>query len=360
VNIVVFGDAGRVGAVRHGIVVDLNHAYRAWLRDAQGRSAASAGDSELPCGLEQLIEKGPAGLHRAATALEYACAQLADDPLVVHAVSDVVLHPPSVRRPRIACAAGNFAAHTRGSQKSRLSAQEADPSDALAGLVTAGTVPTEEEIVAKTRGTGVPRGFWKDFSFPVGPDEDIAYPAGAALLDYEGEVAVVLGRRARDVPSAAGRSYLWGVTLLNDLSLRGVSGRGSLTFVPGKNFDGSAAIGPSILVGEFDPADIEIEVRVNGDLRQRHSTSDMIFSHVEYLEYLTRTMTLWPGDMISGGSGAGSAIDSSRMKPGGQRWPDDLDPERFLKAGDVVELSSAPIGVLRNRIVAAPAFTGTR
>jgi 2-keto-4-pentenoate hydratase/2-oxohepta-3-ene-1,7-dioic acid hydratase in catechol pathway len=358
VNIVVFGDARRVGAVSDGIVVDLNYAYRAWLRDHRGSAAAAAGDHELPSGLEDLINAGRAGLDRAASAAEYARAQLMDDPVAARPVSDVALHAPSVRRPRIACAAGNFAAHTRGSQISRLSAKQAAPSDALAGLSAASTVPPESEIVARTRARGVPRGFWKDFSFPVGPDEAIAYPAGAALLDYEGEVAVVLGRRARDVSADAGRSYLWGVTLLNDLSLRGVSDSGSLTFVPGKNFDGSASVGPSILVGEFDPADIEIEVRVNGQLRQRYSTRDMIFSHVDYLEYLTRTMTLWPGDLISGGSGAGSAIDSSTMKPGGERWPDDLNPDRFLNVGDVVELSSERIGVLRNRIVAGPPARG--
>jgi 2-keto-4-pentenoate hydratase/2-oxohepta-3-ene-1,7-dioic acid hydratase in catechol pathway len=357
-NIVVFGDEWRVGAIQGDTVVDLNSAHRAWLRDHQGTAAATAADRELPAGLEGLISEGTAGLERAANALDYARSQLMAEPGIAQATAEVVLHAPSVRRPRIACAAGNFAAHTRGSQISRLSAQEASPSDALAGLVAASTVPSESEILARTRARGLPRGFWKDFSFPVGPGEDIAYPAGARLMDYEGEVAVVLGRQARRVSADGARPYIWGVTLLNDLSLRGVSDGGSLTFVPGKNFDGSASLGPSILVGDFDPAEVSIEVRVSGDLRQRYSTKDMIFSHAEYLEYLTRTMTLWPGDMISGGSGAGSAIDSSTMRPGGQRWPDDLSPDRFLHAGDIVELYSESVGALRNQIVAGPAGEG--
>jgi acylpyruvate hydrolase len=346
-KIVVHGDGRRVGAIAGLAVVDLHQASL-----ARGRGAGA----EVPAALSDLIALGDEGLDRAAAAVDYALSQLAGDRSIVMPLAEVRLHPPAVKRPRIACAAGNYAAHTRGSQVSRLSARRAAPSDALAGLADlapAGEAPTEQEIAAKTRARGVPRGFWKDFSCERGPGDSIAYPAHARLLDYEGEAAVVLGRRSQRVRAADARQRIWGITLLNDLSARGVTDGGSLTFVPGKNFDGSASIGPAILVGDFDPDDIAIEVHVSGELRQSYSTKDMIFSFGEYLEHLTRITTLWPGDMISGGSGAGSAIDSSVMLPDGVKWPDDLRPDRFLSPGDVVEISSERIGTLRNGIVGA-------
>jgi acylpyruvate hydrolase len=342
-RIVVYGDERRVGAIVGTDVVDLQ---RASLARGRGESAV------VPTELSGLIALGDDGLDRSAAAVDYAVTERPGDRSVVVPVAEVRLHAPTVRRPRIACAAGNYAAHTRGSQISRLSARSAAPSDALAGLVPVREIPTEQEIVAKSRARGVPRGFWKDFSCERGPGDSITYPGHARLLDYEGEAAVVLGRRSRRVRAADARRHIWGITLLNDLSVRGATEGGSLTFLPGKNFDGSASIGPAILVGDFDPGDIAVQVRVNGELRQDYSTKDMIFSFGEYLEYLTRTTTLWPGDMISGGSAAGSAIDSSVMRSDGAKWPDDLRPDRFLSPGDMVEVSSGPIGTLLNSVVA--------
>jgi acylpyruvate hydrolase len=343
-KIVVYGDGRHVGAMVGPDVVDL---HRASLARGRGESA------EVPTALSDLIALGDEGLERALAAVDYAVSQHAGDPSVIMPLADVRLHPPVVKRPRIAAAAGNYAAHTRGSQISRVSARRAAPSDALAGIAPTDEVPTEQEIVAKTRGRGVPRAFWKDFSAERGPGDAIAYPTHGGLFDYEGEAAVVLGRPSRRVRATDARKQIWGITLLNDLSVRGVTDGGSLTLVPGKNFDGSASIGPAVLVGDFDPDDINIEVHVNSELRQSYSTKDMIFSFGEYLEHITRISTLWPGDMISGGSAAGSAIDSSVMLPDGVKWPDDLRPDRFLSPGDVVEVSSEGIGTLRNNVVTA-------
>ena len=113
-----------------------------------------------------------------------------------------------------------------------------------------------------------------------------------------------------------------------------------------KNFDQSCSLGPCIVVGELDPSDIEVETWVNGERRQQFNTRDMVFSYWEYIEYLSRDLTLYPGDIISGGTAAGTAADSSPRLADGQ-----LAPERFLKAGDVVEIRSPAIGTLRARIV---------
>src|SRR5207342_1059569 len=99
---------------------------------------------------------------------------------------------------------------------------------------------------------------------------------------------------------------------------------------------------PCIVVGELDPSDIDVETWVNGECRQQYNTRDMVFSFWEYIEYLSRDLTLYPGDIISGGTAAGTAADSSPRVADGQ-----FAPERFLKAGDEVEIRAPAIGTLR-------------
>jgi 2-keto-4-pentenoate hydratase/2-oxohepta-3-ene-1,7-dioic acid hydratase in catechol pathway len=317
VRIVVFGPERRVGVWEGDQVIDLSRA-----------------DAKLPAALDAFIAAGPGALERARDAVERASREQRPD--VVVARDRVRLHAPSVSRPRIACAAGNYAEHTLGSAKRKGTLASA----ALSGLGADAATLTVQQIEQKTREHDRPRGFWKDFAIPVGPDDEIAYPERAEQFDYEGEVVAVIGSPARDVPKGEGAARIWGISLLNDWSIRGQNVKDSLSFNLGKNFDGGASVGPCILVGA-DPADVVVETRVNGELRQHYNSGDMIFSHAEYLEYLSRDFTFLPGDMIAGGSGPGSATDSA--KAGQDLW---------LKIGDVVEVSSPHIGTLRNRIVA--------
>ena len=106
-------------------------------------------------------------------------------------------------------------------------------------------------------------------------------------------------------------------------------------------------MGPCIVVGEADPANTDMETLVNGEVRQRFNTRDMVFTFGEYLEYLSRDFTLYPGDVISGGTAAGTAADSSELLR-----DNSSAPERFLKPGDFVEMRSPSIGSLRTRVVA--------
>jgi acylpyruvate hydrolase len=116
-----------------------------------------------------------------------------------------------------------------------------------------------------------------------------------------------------------------------------------------KNWDGAVSVGPVISVGEISNAqDVAFQTRVNGEIRQSGNTRDMTFSFAEYLEYVTRDITFMPGDMIAAGTCKGTAMDSTPRVEGGGFASDKL----FLKVGDVVEVSSPQIGVLRNRVVA--------
>jgi 2-keto-4-pentenoate hydratase/2-oxohepta-3-ene-1,7-dioic acid hydratase in catechol pathway len=105
-------------------------------------------------------------------------------------------------------------------------------------------------------------------------------------------------------------------------------------------------MGPCIVVGELDPQNIHVETRVNSTVRQSYNTSEMIWSFGEVLEYLSQDFTFVPGDVIAGGTSAGTAADKSRRSADGRR-PIDL----FLKIGDVVEVSSPQVGALANQIV---------
>ena len=304
-RIVVFGPEHRVGAVKDDRVVDLH-----------------AADPSVPATLEAFIQAGPAALDAAGRAVEQAGA---DGP----SLEGVQLHAPAVHRPRIACAGGNYAVHFAGAQAAR-TGTEVDP----------------DEVYREVR-SGPPWGFWKVAEL-AGPGEDVAYPARAQLFDYEGELAVVIGRPTRDVPEARVGDHLWGVTLLNDWSIRNDMGPGRvLNFNLPKNFDGSTSLGPCIVAGEgVDIQDVGVEVRVNDQVRQSYNSRDMIFSFAELIAYLSRDFTFQPGDMVAAGTGPGTAMDMTRPAADGST-PTDL----FLSVGDVVEVSSPAIGALRNRVV---------
>jgi 2-keto-4-pentenoate hydratase/2-oxohepta-3-ene-1,7-dioic acid hydratase in catechol pathway len=173
------------------------------------------------------------------------------------------------------------------------------------------------------------------------------YPKRVTYFDYEGEVAIVLGKRGKNILADEIRKYVWGVTLFHDWSIRdgGATDR-AVSYNLQKNFDGAASMGPCIVVGDLDQQNVDVETRVNAIVRQSYNTSEMIWSFGEVLEYLSQDFTFVSGDVIAGGTSAGTAADKSRRSADGRR-PIDL----FLKIGDVVEVSSPQVGVLANQIV---------
>jgi 5-carboxymethyl-2-hydroxymuconate isomerase len=164
-------------------------------------------------------------------------------------------------------------------------------------------------------------------------------PRESEQLDYEGELAIVIGKGGRRIakPDAAG--HIAGVTLVNEGTLRDWVRHAKFNVTQGKNFDSSGAIGPWLVTAdEFDGFDgIPIQTRVNGELRQADTTASLIFGIDELIAYISSFTTLKAGDVISTGTPPGA----------GAR----LDPPVYLKPGDVVEVSSPTIGTLRNGIV---------
>jgi 2-keto-4-pentenoate hydratase/2-oxohepta-3-ene-1,7-dioic acid hydratase in catechol pathway len=289
----------------------------------------------VPSDLARLIEGGARAIDQAQKALDHLFGHVQDQlgprgETLVYEASAVKLHAPRPQDARIACAGGNFADH------------------AAAMATKMRGKPFEGDAREEIRKGGF-WGFWKVNRVFLGPEDDLVYPERCNRLDYEGEIAVVLGKRGVDLKPSQLKDYVWGVTILADWSIRAPreSSGGSLNFAFPKNFDGSTSMGPCIAVGEVDPTNADLETLVNGERRQHFNTRDMVFSFGEYLEYLSRDFTLYPGDIISGGTAAGTAADSSALLP-----DKSSAPERFLKPGDVVEMKSPVIGSLRTSVVA--------
>jgi acylpyruvate hydrolase len=336
-RIVVFGPEQRVGAWEGEHIVDLNWAMNWYLAEQGEAEPAHKAASRLPARLPALIDGGPEALaeaQRVVAAVSAATfhARYRGVP-VAHRASEVQLRAPWPGR-RIACAGGNYAAHLAGM-------------GANAGRATP---PSLAEVAAEAKNGGQ-WGFWKVPHAVAGAGDPVPYPTRTQYLDYEGEAAIVIGKAGKNIPAGRVKDHIWGITLLNDLSIRdgGGGGRG-MSYNLAKNFDGSTALGPSILVGDVDPQDFEVETRVNGQLRQRYNTRDMIWSFGEILEFLSRDFTFVPGDIIAGGTSVGTAADQTKRAPDGSR-----PRELFLKVGDTVEVSSPACGVLRNQIVAPTA-----
>lgn len=171
-----------------------------------------------------------------------------------------------------------------------------------------------------------------------GPAKPLKVPQASALVDYEGELAFVIGRRCRYVTAERAYEVIAGYTIVNDVSVRDWQLR-SPTMTMGKSFDTHGPMGPWIVTPDEigDPHALALRTWVNDELRQDAKTDDLIFNCYEMVEHLSTAFTLEPGDVIATGtpSGVGGA----------------MQPPRFLEAGDVVRIQVENIGVLENRVV---------
>jgi 2-keto-4-pentenoate hydratase/2-oxohepta-3-ene-1,7-dioic acid hydratase in catechol pathway len=324
-KIVVFGPEQRVGALVGDQVIDLNLAYERIVR-----GAANA-DARVPSELAAFIAAGTSALEDAQRAIDHAIGAGLDtaSAQIVLPAHTVKLHAPWARK-RIACAGGNFAAHSYG-----MSVSLGRPGVTL------------ETEVQRIRDAGQ-WGFWKVLDELAGPDEDVPFPARSQYFDYEGEVVIVIGKRGKNITADRIGEFVWGVTLGNDWSIRDDKLEPRFAhYNLMKNFDRSASLGPCIVVGELDPQNVDVETRIDRDVRQHYNSRDMVFSFGELLEQLSRDLTFLPGDLIFGGTAEGTAMDSTPVIDGLR------SRDRFLKIGQTVEVSSPQIGTLRNAIVTA-------
>jgi 2-keto-4-pentenoate hydratase/2-oxohepta-3-ene-1,7-dioic acid hydratase in catechol pathway len=185
-----------------------------------------------------------------------------------------------------------------------------------------------------------PMMFMKPSTAVIGPEEAIVLPEGAGRIDHEAEVAVVIGKRASHVPEDRAREYVLGLTCMNDVTARELQVK-DVQYTRAKGFDTFAPLGPCIALGVdyHAPAGVSIEGWVNDERRQSSSTNELIFSIDTLVAFISRVMTLLPGDVISTGTPAG------------------IGP---LKAGDRVTIKVGGVGELSNPVGQGITLRGAR
>jgi 2-keto-4-pentenoate hydratase/2-oxohepta-3-ene-1,7-dioic acid hydratase in catechol pathway len=183
-----------------------------------------------------------------------------------------------------------------------------------------------------------PAFFSKNPATVVGPDAPVLFPAPhSEQLDWEAELAVIIGKPGRDIAEADAMGHVFGYTCANDISVRDVQRRHGGQWFKGKNFDTHLPMGPWIVTAdELDPSDLAIRSRVNGVAKQDSRTRFMVFKIPRLIAEISAGCELWPGDIIITGTPAGVGFART--------------PPEYLKVGDVVEVDIEGIGVLRNPV----------
>jgi 2-keto-4-pentenoate hydratase/2-oxohepta-3-ene-1,7-dioic acid hydratase in catechol pathway len=223
----------------------------------------------------------------------------------LHKISEIELLAPIPNPPKIVCLAFNYYDHARD----------------------AGLTPSDEPVI-----------FLKPRTALNEPFKDVICPSFVTRLDYEAELAVVIGRRTKKVSEEKALDSVFGYMVFHDVSARDIQFKDK-QFTRGKGIDTFAPCGPWITTGDevADPQQLRIITKVNGEVRQDSSSSNMVIPIRRIISALSVTMTLEPGDIISTGTPAGVAM--SMKEP------------RYLKDGDIVEISIEKLGMIKNRIV---------
>jgi 2-keto-4-pentenoate hydratase/2-oxohepta-3-ene-1,7-dioic acid hydratase in catechol pathway len=172
-----------------------------------------------------------------------------------------------------------------------------------------------------------------------GPDDDVVWPEGSATMDWEVELGVIVGTKAQRVGKGDALGHVAGYCLANDVSERDWQMKRSGQWVKGKSFDTFGPLGPWLVTTDElpDPQNVPLSLKVNGVIRQKSSTGDMIFPVAEVVSHLSQFMTLLPGDVIVTGTPEGVGLG--------------MKPPVFLKRGDVMELDGGLLGSQRQRVV---------
>ena len=303
-------------------LADLTLAYADYLAAVEHEPFAhDLAAVRLPSATLSLLQGGERSLDAAARTVDYVRQATAGAAGLARFTAAGILHrtaavrylPPVPRPGKVISVGANYAAH-------------------VAEVTSAGVLPRPAYPVA----------FAKFPSVLVGHDEPIIHSRHTAQLDYEVELCLVIGRRCKDVPAERYRDVIAGYSIFNDISMRDIQFsemKGGLLCM-GKNLDTAGPIGPYLVTADEipDPQNLQLSLRVNGELRQNENTRNMVFSLAEIIAYWSR-LTLEPGDVITTGSPAGVAI-----------FRDDPAPY-LLKPGDLVEAEIERLGVLRNKVL---------
>ncbi|MBV9717134.1 MAG: fumarylacetoacetate hydrolase family protein [Solirubrobacterales bacterium] len=299
-----FGDVDRLGALAGEQIVDLSAANAALALERDGPAGAELGRRLVPSSVMGLLGREQAGMEAAQAALDYALAQ------------------------------ERFVVPLSGA---RLKAPLPRPNSIRDFMVV------EEHV--RNSGLDVPDVwyeipvYWKGNADTVfGPGDEIRWPAYTEKLDYELELAAVIGRHGRSVSVGEAPNYIAGYTLFNDWSARDIQMREmKVGLGPGLGKDFATSMGPCLVTAdEIDPSAITMQARVSGETWSSGTLGAMRFGFAEIISHISQEQPLVPGDVLGSGTLGGGC---------------GLELDRWIQPGDVIELEADSIGVLANRVV---------
>jgi 2-keto-4-pentenoate hydratase/2-oxohepta-3-ene-1,7-dioic acid hydratase in catechol pathway len=294
----------RLGARANGKTIDLTAAYAALLSERGSPDADVLAASFIPPDIVAFLAGGERSMKAASEALEHAEGR----PEVAVDESAIELLPIIPRPPKIICVARNYADHA---------------------------------AEAKLELPEVPNLFIRFSRSLIADGSPVLVPRVSAQVDWEAELAVVIGKPGKHIPASAAYGHVAGYALFNDVSIRDWQLRKPpIQFGAGKNFDGSGPFGPELVTSDeiSDPHALRIELSVNGERMQSSSTANMIFDIPTLIEHISQFTTLEPGDVIA--TGTPSGVGHFR------------EPPVYLKSGDSVRVEIEGIGVLENPVEA--------
>jgi acylpyruvate hydrolase len=316
-KLVTFAHRGtqRVGLLEGERVIDVNRAYAASLGQRGDVRACALAEALVPADMVGILEAGDRALAAIREAVEYVRGALGSGGQaeefqrtgIVFTIGEVTLKAPIPRPGKLILLGLNYRDH----------AEE-----------TGQKIPE------------VPTLFSKYNNSVVGPGEPILIPRATEQIDYEAEFAFVIGRRGRDIARERAMDYVAGYTIVNDVSARDYQFVTSQWMV-GKTFDTHCPIGPALVLKDEipDPHNLDLQLTIGGEVLQKSNTNQLIFQIPETVEYLSRVMTLEPGDVISTGTPAGVGFTRK--------------PPRWLRPGETVRVEIAGLGMLENPVAKA-------
>src|SRR2546426_907093 len=302
----------RIGAQLDADVIDLNRAYHAAIQHIGNADELAVAGMRVPSDMVDLLKGGDSSLKAAQKALDFVRSQLKgnDNALkqhgIVYAIDSVSLLQPVLRPGKVICLGLNYRDHA-----------------AEAGMA----IPTYPVLFHKVAGS------------LIGHNQPIVIPRTSSKIDYEGELAIIIGRRSKYIAEDEALSYVAGYTVANDISARDLQFRTS-QWTTGKMLDTFGPLGPALVTRDEAPHPnaLHIQTTLNGQVMQDGNTAEMIFRVPFIVSYISEIVTLEPGDVILTGTPAG--IGNTRTPP------------VFMNPGDTVSVEIERLGVLTNPLVA--------
>ncbi|WP_227937423.1 fumarylacetoacetate hydrolase family protein [Alkalihalobacillus deserti] len=306
-KLITFKQAGisRVGAIVNEEVIDLHASYKALLKSEGKIRAEEIAEAFVPADMTGLLQGGKESMELAKKAVDYALTNQDDNGYkLVYPYNEVKVEAPVPKPGKIFAVGHNYREHI---------------------LEMGRELPTNPVLFAKFGNT------------VIGPQDDIPFHPVSEQLDYEAEFAFVIGKRAKNVSEEEALDYVAGYAVANDVTYRDIQRR-TLQWLQGKTVDGSLPMGPWMVTADEikDPQTLEMVLTVNGEERQRTNTANQVFSVKHLVSFLSNLATLEPGDIVITGT------------PGGVIQA--MEPQVWLKDGDVVRVEIDQVGVLENTV----------